>query len=73
MTNEQMNALRKVEQMLKEGKISSIGAHARRNAIGAGMSTYKEQFPDEANSAAPAKSTVSKMKMPAPQQKQEEE
>lgn len=73
MTNEQMNALRKIEQMVKEGKLSPLAAHARRNAIGAGMGAYREQFPDEAESSAPAKSTVGKIKMPAPKQTAEEE
>lgn len=72
MTNEQMNELRRIEQMLREGKITPIEAHARRNAVGAGMDAYREQFPGEAQSAAP-KSPLSKMKMPAPQQAAEEE
>jgi hypothetical protein len=72
MTNEQMQALKKIEQMLKEGKISSVGAHARRNAIGAGIQAFREQFPDEADSVAP-KSALNKMKMPPAAAKQEEE
>lgn len=72
MTSEQMQALRKIEQLVKEGKLTPLAAHARRNAIGAGMEAFREQFPEEASLVSSSKSTVNKLKMPPPAEKEEE-
>jgi hypothetical protein len=73
MTQEQMQALRKIEELVKQGKLSPTAAHARKNAIGAGMEAFREQFPEEASLIPSSKSVVNKLKMPAPSQKEETE
>lgn len=73
MTNEQMQALKMIERMRNEGKISPITAHSMNNAVGAGMDAFREQYPEQAALVPAPKSTVNKLKMPPPAQKEEAE
>lgn len=65
MDREQTAALKWVEQKRNEGKISPVMAHSINNSIGAGMATFREQYPDIASQIPAPKSTVNKLQMPA--------
>lgn len=65
MDKEQLAALKMIEQMRNEGKISPLMAHSMNNAIGAGMDAFREQYPEQAALVPVPKSTVNKLKMPA--------
>lgn len=69
MDKDQMAALKMVEQMRNEGKISPLMAHSINNSIGAGMAAFREQYPDIASLVPAPKSTVNKLQMPAAPQK----
>lgn len=69
MDKEQLAALKMVEKMRNEGKISPMMAHSMNNAIGAGMEAFREQYPEQAALVPAPKSTINKLKMPSAQSK----
>lgn len=64
MDRDQVAALKMIEKMRNEGKISPLMAHSMNNAVGAGMDAFREQYPEQAALVSTPKSTVNKLKMP---------
>jgi hypothetical protein len=73
MDKNQWAAAKLVEKLKTEGKISSMSAHSMNNAIVAGFETFQKQYPDVASQMTAPKSSVNKLKMPPPVQKEETE
>ena len=64
MDRDQVAALKMIEKMRNEGKISPVAAHLMNNAVGAGMDAFREPYPEQAALIPAPKSTVNKLKMP---------